>query len=48
MRIIWTSFKSVTKKIYICTQGFINDKKENKFREHPTPKNLLNISTNTI
>ena len=39
--LVWTSFKSVTKKYTFVQQGFINDdKKENKFREHPTQKPL--------
>ena len=39
--LIWTSFKSVTKKITFIQQGFINDdKEENKFRFHPTQKPL--------
>lgn len=39
--LIWTSFKDVTKKYTFVQQGFINDdKKENKFRFHPTQKPL--------
>lgn len=39
--LIWTSLKSVTKKITFIQQGFINDDKaENKFRFHPTQKPL--------
>lgn len=39
--LIWTSFKSVTRKITFIQQGFINDDKaENKFRFHPTQKPL--------
>ena len=37
--LIWTSLKTVTKKITFIQQGFINDdKNENKFRFHPTQK----------
>ena len=39
--LIWTSFKSVTKKLTFVQQGFINDdKSENKYRFHPTQKPL--------
>lgn len=39
--LIWTSLKSVTKKITFIQQGFINDdKQENKYRFHPTQKPL--------
>ena len=39
--LIWTSLKTVTKKITFIQQGFINDdKEENKFRFHPTQKPL--------
>ena len=39
--LIWTSLKSVTKKITFIQQGFINDdKEENRFRFHPTQKPL--------
>ena len=37
--LIWTSFKTVTKKLTFIQQGFINDnKEENKSRFHPTQK----------
>ncbi|MGN1153824.1 MAG: DNA-methyltransferase [Candidatus Gastranaerophilaceae bacterium] len=43
--LIWTSLKSVTKKITFIQQGFINnDKTENKLRFHPTQKPLKLIS----
>ena len=39
--LIWTSFKTVTRKVTFIQQGFINDdKNENKFRFHPTQKPL--------